>query len=85
MSRACPELKTLALGMDAQPITLEGQVLRMISINCIIDNKASKLWIQWYLGVCTKLQLQCVCTYMYDDMTISIRDDCFKALLRTNS
>ena len=31
--RACPELKPLA----AQTIKLVGQVLHMISINCIID------------------------------------------------
>ena len=35
--RACPELKPLAPAMDAQPIKLAGQVLRMISLNCTID------------------------------------------------
>ena len=61
--RDCPELKSLAPAMDAETIKLAGQVLRMISINCVIDKTASKLWIQWYLSVCTKLLLQCVNTY----------------------
>ena len=52
---ACPELKTLAPKMDAQPIGLAVQVLRMISINCTIDKIASKVWIQWYQSVYTKL------------------------------
>ena len=39
--RVCPELTPMAPAMDAQPIKLGGQVLRMISINGITDNKAS--------------------------------------------
>ena len=55
MSGACPELKPLASTMDVHPIKLAGQVLRMISINCINDKIASKVWIIWYLAVCTKV------------------------------
>ena len=53
--RACPELKSLAPAMDAQPIRLAGQVLRMISINYIINKITSKVWIQWHQSVYTKL------------------------------